>query len=428
MRKIIPLMIILLLFGCEKKENTEEVKSIIEHNQNTIISIHYPITQIKSIDRVLEKDTFKILQEFKNTYDSFYTLNQPAELNIDYTKKEINNRYLNLTLSIFIDSPTLAHPENYLKTYVYDKKEQKFLTMEDLITKENLKILASKLQIQLLNQYKDCLFLEEMKTKINDDFQNYTLFTFDDTYLTIYKNPYEVASGNCKIITLSIPISELELKIPLTKETFIEKNVSTPAPQTKVIDPTKPVLALTFDDGPSIYTKEIIDFLKSQNANATFFVIGNKVELYQEIIKESIQNGNEIGNHSYNHKNLAKLSLEELKDQIDKTQEIIKKTTGYTPRLLRPTYGEKNQKIIQHTNLKVVLWDIDPKDWGQKKTKEEIVKHILSKVTNKDIILLHDTKKKTVEVVKLIVPKLIEQGYQFITVSELEEVKLLNQQ
>lgn len=410
MKKVILFFISFFLVGCSLSNKNEKVKSIIEKENNLRISIHYPITNIPKLDSLLKKDTDIIYEDFKKKYESHYRLHEHSELNIDYTNSVINERYVNITLSIFIHSGLENSKENYIKTYVFDKKQNKLLTLKDVIAKEDFNTIKTEIQRMLIHN-KENLTLDQIKEQINQ-FENNHLFTFTDTTLILYGNTNDLNN------ILSFPISRFHLKIPLIKETFQEKNV---------IDPKKPVIALTFDDGPSKYTEDILNILKKYDACATFFVIGNKVEAYQDIIKESIKNGNEIGNHSYSHKDLSKLKEEDFREEIEKTQKIIQKTTGYTPKLLRPTYGEKNSNMSKITDLKIVLWTIDPKDWS-KKTSKQISSHILSRVKNEDIILLHDTKKRTVDAVKIIVPELIKEGYQFVTMSELDSVKLLNRQ
>ena len=134
------------------------------------------------------------------------------------------------------------------------------------------------------------------------------------------------------------------------------------------------------------------------------------------------KNGNEIGNHSYNHRWLTKLSAKEQIEQISKTQYIIKKYTGYTPIYLRPTYGSVNQKLRNNTDLEIILWNVDTRDWKYKNVNT-IVNNALKDVKDGSIILMHDTYKRTSEAVEILVPKLIEKGYQIVTISELKEAK-----
>ena len=165
--------------------------------------------------------------------------------------------------------------------------------------------------------------------------------------------------------------------------------------------------------------------LKQYNCNATFFVLGNKVKIYKETIIESINLGNEIGNHSYNHKWLSRLKVEELKEQINKTQNILKEEVNYTPILLRPTYGSVNKKIRNNTNLEIVLWNVDTLDWKIKGSKK-IVERALSQIKDRSIILMHDTHERTYEALKTMIPKLIDEGYQFVTISELKKINKLS--
>lgn len=190
----------------------------------------------------------------------------------------------------------------------------------------------------------------------------------------------------------------------------------------KVIDPSKPVIALTFDDGPSKYTDDILSLLKENNAYATFFVVGNKVETYSSTINTMIKNGNEIGNHSYSHKWLSRLSTNSIKEEIELTQNVLKNIAGYTPTLIRPTYGAVNKKLRNSTDLKVILWDVDTKDW-KIKSEEKIAERALNSIENGDIVLMHDIYERSYNALKIIIPALKEEGYQFVTVSELHELK-----
>lgn len=195
---------------------------------------------------------------------------------------------------------------------------------------------------------------------------------------------------------------------------------------TKIIDPYSPVVALTFDDGPSKYTIEILEFLKENNAYATFFVVGNKVEPYSNTINIMFGNGNEIGNHSYSHKWLSRLSTNHIKEEIELTQSVIKSAINYTPSLLRPTYGSINNKLRKSTNLKIILWDVDTKDW-KLKSSNLIAERALNSINDGDIVLMHDVYERTVEALKIIIPELKEKGYQFVTVSELELINSIRQ-
>ncbi len=195
-----------------------------------------------------------------------------------------------------------------------------------------------------------------------------------------------------------------------------------------VIDPKEKVIAITFDDGPSTYTNDIIEYLNKENARATFFILGNKVSIYKDTINKALKYGNEIGNHSYNHKWLTKLSIEEMLLQIEKkTQAIIEENTGYTPVSFRPTYGSINNTMRKNVNLNIVLWTVDTMDWKYKSV-DKIVSRATSKVKDGDIILMHDTHERTYNALLKIVPELKHQGFTFVTISELKEIELLRKE
>lgn len=199
------------------------------------------------------------------------------------------------------------------------------------------------------------------------------------------------------------------------------------------------ILALSFDDGPHPkYTVEILDILKQYDIKATFFVLGMHAEKYPDIIKRQMKEGHEIGNHSYSHVNMKKVPSKVIKEEFIKTQEAIYSITGIKPKVFRPPYGNYNDdviKIVSSDKSAIVLWTFyqDSKDWSNPGV-DSIVETTLSKAQNGDIILFHDYVYKkeshTVEALKIILPKLIDEGYKFVTMSELinfsQEKKVLN--
>lgn len=135
-----------------------------------------------------------------------------------------------------------------------------------------------------------------------------------------------------------------------------------------------------------------------------------------------VSNGNEIGNHSFDHKLLTRLTDEEFKQDIKKTQEIIFETTGFIPKLIRPTYGGYNDKLMSNVDLKLTLWNVDASDWKYK-SERRIVNNVIKNVSNGDIILMHDIFSRTVNSAEKIIDILQKEGYSFVTVSELNKIK-----
>ena len=193
------------------------------------------------------------------------------------------------------------------------------------------------------------------------------------------------------------------------------------------------IIALTFDDGPHpIFTPKILDLLDEYQIKATFFVLGKYVELYPEIIKRQIDEGHEIGNHTFSHINVNKSSNKIVIEEFERTQIAISSITQVEPKILRPPYGILNEKIIDFANKNdcaIILWSQtrDPKDWSNPEAKI-IADTILSQVKNGDVILLHDyvyfDESHTLEALKVILPELKDRGYKFVTISELMNLSI----
>ncbi|MBE5928522.1 MAG: hypothetical protein E7267_04005 [Lachnospiraceae bacterium] len=189
------------------------------------------------------------------------------------------------------------------------------------------------------------------------------------------------------------------------------------------IDPDKPMIALTFDDGPNTSTTgSILDTLETHNARATFFVVSSRLPAHYDASNRALSIGCEIGSHSYSHKMLNKLKTKQIKKEFKRSKKIIKKYTGNTFSLIRTPYGDTDRRVLKNTDYPVVLWSVDSLDWKAKNSKV-IVNRVMKNAKDGDIILLHDLYTNTAEAVKEIVPALISQGYQLVTVSEMMEAK-----
>lgn len=189
-----------------------------------------------------------------------------------------------------------------------------------------------------------------------------------------------------------------------------------PTPQPK---PRSKAVALTFDDGPSTTnTPKVLELLKKYNAHATFFIVGTRVSAGAEVLKQEVAQGCEIGNHSWDHTNLAGLSMKKVNKQYNKTANLVKKLVGYDITLLRPPYGAISQKMRDKLEHPMILWNTDTLDWKTKNTKK-IMKQLKKNVKDGDIILMHDIHPTTAEALKKVLPWLIKNDYDILTVSEL---------
>ncbi len=182
------------------------------------------------------------------------------------------------------------------------------------------------------------------------------------------------------------------------------------------------VIAFTFDDGPSIYTKNVVDALVLNNSKATFFELGNRMKYNQDEVRYVYESGMEVGSHTYAHKNLNKLSDSEIDEEINSTNIIFNEITGDNIKLLRPPYGNSNEKVKSRVNTPIITWNVDTNDWLTRDS-EAIYNHILDNVSDGDIVLMHDIYPETLEAIKKVIPVLRERGYKITTVSELAKEK-----
>ena len=188
------------------------------------------------------------------------------------------------------------------------------------------------------------------------------------------------------------------------------------------IDKNKKMVALTYDDGPSIYTPRILKTLKENNSVATFFVVGNRVPMYSDTVKKAYDMGCEIGNHTYEHKSLPNLSETEVKRQISKTNKEVKKAIGEKPVIMRPTGGATNTNIKKWVGMPSIIWSIDTLDW-KTRNADSTRRAVLNRVKDGDIVLMHDLYSATATASETIIPELVRRGYQLVTVSELAECR-----
>lgn len=181
---------------------------------------------------------------------------------------------------------------------------------------------------------------------------------------------------------------------------------------------TDKMIALTFDDGPGPYTDELIDGLEKLNAKASFFLVGEKIKSYPDTVAKIAGNGHLIGNHTYSHIKLTALSPDEIKKEIDKTNEEIKAITGEAPQFFRPPFGRYNSDTLNYVDMISVRWSKDTIDWKYE-DEEKLYRYLIKNAGDGEIFLMHDVEKTTVKGVLRAIETLQKQGYKFVRADEL---------
>lgn len=367
--------------------------------------------------------------------------NKEISLNVDYTNSKKLNKYLNKHIETFVqankeelsdankkyDVKLQLNNEKNLGTWIVYGDQDVLATM--ILDTKNSK------QIDIGNFYQDNLegfsMLvreelakdEELKynrntyTKTVPEAKNFSNIVLASDGLEILFSKEKLNVDNVKTIKLAYKDVLPYLNKDVAK-VISSDNVSEDVKHVRYIDPNKPMIAFTFDDGPnSATTKKLGNHFFENDARVTFFALGSRIENDPETVLEMHNLGHEIANHSYDHQNFNKISDTELSKQTDFVTNMIKDITKQEKVLIRPPYGSINQKTRVKISNPLILWQVDPEDWVYK--DENIVYNNLEKsVYDGSIVVMHDLYPTTVDAVNKFLDTHKDE-YQFVTVSEM---------
>ena len=300
---------------------------------------------------------------------------------------------------------------------VYLTEDGKLFTLDQLFSDSSkakeilLKELTSFLKDKKLEQGK----IDQLVKSFSDQDLSAWNFDYKDSQIILY--PSQAVEN---LDEIALPVSSffdvvqssylLDKDAELYKAYYEKKN--------------QKVVALTFDDGPNpATTNQALDTLSKYGIKATFFVLGKNISGNEEILKRMKADGHVIGNHSWSHPVLSKLSLDEAKKQITDTEDAITKVLGSSSKLMRPPYGAITDDIRNSLDLNFIMWDVDSLDW-KSKNEAAILTEIQRQARNGSIILMHDIHAETVNALPKIIDYLKEQGYHFVTVPEMLNSRL----
>lgn len=195
------------------------------------------------------------------------------------------------------------------------------------------------------------------------------------------------------------------------------------AQQTGTVDPSKPMVALTFDDGPQPSVgNRIMDCLAQYGGKATFFMVGDRVGSYKTEVQRMVAEGHEVANHTMNHKYLQKLGAAQIQAQVNQGNDAIQAACGVRPTLLRLPGGNHNATVVANVGMPMIQWNVDTLDW-KTRNADKTVAAVLNHVKDGDIILMHELYSSTGDAVARIVPELHKRGFQMVTVSQMAAAK-----
>ncbi|MBC1482715.1 polysaccharide deacetylase family protein [Listeria sp. FSL L7-1509] len=312
---------------------------------------------------------------------------------------------------------SLQNEKDICKNLVTDAETGNLLTLENVLQKsDETKVkIKTAVEQELIKSgdipLKDIGVLGEVKSiaKWTD-----TNFGLTDTELIL---PIEVP-GYLKIKKVNLKLADIA---DLVNKRYLPADIKVPAtPKAKA----GKKIALTFDDGPSAsVTPKVLETLKRNKVKATFFVLGSQALQNPGLVKRELNDGHQVGSHSWDHPQLTKLSKKEVYDQVLKTQKVIFDQTGYFPTTVRPPYGAVNKEVAEEMGLPIIQWSVDTEDWKNKNPKI-ITSKIMASASDGAIVLMHDIHSTTEASLDKTIKLLKKQGYQFVTINELFSEKL----
>ncbi|MBD3860542.1 polysaccharide deacetylase family protein [Bacillus sp. 28A-2] len=413
-----------------------DIVTLVNDGRFMRYAVNYPLFHQKKLDQEMKRFAETALDRFKTSFSKASDVNEEKryELNIDY---EIIH-YAKQTVAIKFNTYELkggVKGAHQTKMFNFDFKKQHFLSIDDLflLKKESLQ----KLSHMTFEELKKDRSLAEnqylLKQGTSPVAKNYQHFAIKDRYIEFYFPAGQIASYKQGPQVLAIKKTLLKgmlkpeyinkEKNRNEKKEAIPKRKIVKLPKQATFNINQKAIALTFDDGPNpSTTSKILTALKENKGHATFFVLGSRVQYYPDMLSEMRKGGNEIGNHSYSHPLLTRLPLKQAVKQVEETQQVIEKAGGFTPTHFRPPYGGTNERINEAVNMKVTLWDVDPEDWKYRNS-QYVASYILTHASNGETILMHDIYDTSAIAAVTIIKELTKQGYQLLTVSELEQWK-----
>lgn len=302
----------------------------------------------------------------------------------------------------------LIKKDNAYKSYLYSDETNAEIEMKNILKEEKTDDFKTKIQELLYLKYPK--FIADALTSSNGQ----EVYHFRKNELVIYYYNFNIIPAVQEELFLKVNYNEIYDCLNFSYEldsAYKNENGWD-------IDPHKKIISITFDDGPSALTDELVDILNANHAQATFFMVGNRLEEYSSQVRYVYSSKHEIGYHTYNHQNLKKEKMEDIISELNKSNEILNSLIGANFKLMRPPYGALNEEIKNNLQLSFILWSLDSEDWRYK-DKDRIVNYTLTNIKEGDIVLYHDLYSTTIEAIKEILPELYVRGFQVVSVSSL---------
>lgn len=404
------------VFSYTPCEEWSECESVSVVKKDYAIGIQYPVINRKT-DRFIKKEAEEMLDSFTAEIKAFERGKgeNRAVYTVSYSIVKNSDRYVSLVYTVSRVNPIREINDIQYRAGVYDIAEGRKLSASEIFDGEFASI-ASNYVVTLLEadskyvaETMTTLFAENTKPKL----ENFENIGFTESSLKIYFGAGDIFPTDTGALTVEIPLSRL----------YANMIINVPEYEPPKYDANAPMIALTFDDGPlPEVTERILNALEAVGGRATFFLIGERISRGKDVIKRGNEMGCEYGNHTWSHIDLSNATNEEITLQFGKTDDALKEIIGKKCSLVRAPYAATSDEVLKIAARPFIGWSIDTLDWDTRNT-ESIKEQILSKVSDGDILLMHDLYDETAAAVEQVIPILVQQGYQLVTVSELLEAR-----
>lgn len=388
-----------------KKYNQSELENVEGH-----IKVYYPITNNKKVNQVInEYYNQELIQKLSQDYPNH-------DINIKVDIESNHNESILSIVSYRVDDSEEHNILDLYQTTVMNLSQNQKLFIKDLFEESDLKNLSMLVRDTLAND-KELKYNRDMYTKTIPKYESFEEFIVEgDSIVFMYRKDY---FGNKKLAQANLKTNQF---LDYVKDDQVAVFAADYQQKEKVamryIDPHKPMVALTFDDGPFPPTTEkLAESFAQKNSRVTFFTLGSRVNENKEFVKKMAGLGHEVANHSLDHPNLVNLEPQEIKIQTVDTANTIKQLTGQHDVLLRPPFGSYDEKVLKHVEAPVIMWNVDTLDW-QTRDKTSNINQLKANLQDGNIILMHDIYDSSVDAAAEFIHD-YEGDVQFVTVSEL---------
>lgn len=430
------------------------VESLFHYEKNRQYAIHYPSFGRDNIDRVITEQITDWEQAYlRRQIEHSRDTEAEAELNIEFSTYRTGD-LVTLVYRITETASWQANPEERWKTFYFDLKEDKEVSLRELLPQEKLNEIAlfTDQYFKTDAAWKNVLRMDSYEENVRATYENYQNLVIKKDGLRVIFEEYDLYAGSNGAPFVDLagehwrdfvripenPVTETAAK-PVTLETEpsaatevqeMTEETQAPVPEETEAPPMPEtaegeagLIALTYDDGPTAEnTYRILAALRQADARATFFMVGNRVESYPEVAAAVLAQGSEIGNHSYSHPDLTTLNASDLAAQFALTDKAIQDAAGITPVLVRVPYGALDSDVTAAAGRPLIQWSVDTLDW-KTRDAQTTVSTVLEQVADGDIILMHDLHEATAEASEILIPELAKRGFRMVTVSELLQAR-----